>query len=74
MISHEISISGSAPSETVTQPLTLHLTRGVLASTIDETRDAHNAFVDDGSQPGREIARALGDLSHNEQEAGFSEW
>jgi hypothetical protein len=47
------------------QPLTLHLTRGVLASTIDETRGMHNAFVDDGSQPGREIARALGDLSHS---------
>lgn len=47
------------------QPLTLHLTRGVLASTLDQTRGMHNAFVDDGPQPGREIARALGDLSHN---------
>jgi hypothetical protein len=47
------------------QPLTLHLTRGVLASTSDETRGMHNVFVDEGPQPGREIARALGDVSHN---------
>ena len=46
------------------QPLTLHLTRGVLASTLDDARAMHNGFVDDGPQPGREIARALGDLSH----------
>jgi hypothetical protein len=65
MISQQWSILRSVSPETETQPLTLHLTRGVLASTIDETRSAHNAFVDDGSQPGREIARALGDLSHN---------
>jgi hypothetical protein len=65
MTSQEIPISSSVPTETVMQPLTLHLTRGVLASTIDETRGMHNAFVDEGTQPGREIARALGDLSHN---------
>jgi hypothetical protein len=47
------------------QSPTLHLTRGVLALTLDETRGMHNAFVDNAPQPGREIARALGDLSHN---------
>jgi hypothetical protein len=51
--------------ETVMQPLTLHFTRGALASTLDDARAMHNVFVDDGPQPGREIARALGDLSHN---------
>jgi hypothetical protein len=65
MTSQQISISSSVPMETVMQPLTLHLTRGVLASTLDDARAMHNAFVDEGSQPGREIARALGDLSHN---------
>jgi hypothetical protein len=65
MTLQQVSISSSVPTEIVIQPLTLHLTRGVLASTIDETRGMHNAFVDNGSQPGREIARALGDLSHN---------
>jgi hypothetical protein len=49
----------------IVQPLTLHLTRGVLASDLDKTRKMHNEFVDGGPQPGREIARALGDLSHN---------
>jgi hypothetical protein len=65
MTSQRVSISSSVPTETAMQPLTLHLTRGVLASTIDETRGRHKAFVDDGSRPGREIACALGDLSHN---------
>jgi hypothetical protein len=65
MTSQQVSISSSVPTETVMQPLTLHLTRGVFASTIDETRGMHDAFVDDESQPGREIARALGDLSHD---------
>jgi hypothetical protein len=65
MTSQQVSISSSVPMETVMQPLTLHLTRGVLASTIDETRGMHNAFVDEGSRPGREIASSLGDLSHN---------
>src|ERR1700758_2123390 len=65
MTSQEISILSSVPMETVMQPLTLHLARGWPASTINETRGMHNAFVDDGTQPGREIARALGDLSHN---------
>jgi hypothetical protein len=65
MTLQQVSISSSVPTEIVIQPLTLHLTRGALASTIDETRGMHNAFVDNGSQPGREIARALGDLSHN---------
>lgn len=44
---------------------TLHLTRGVLASTLQEARAIHNAFTGEGPQPGIEIARALGDLSHN---------
>jgi hypothetical protein len=65
MTSQQVSISSSVPTETVMQPLTLHLTRRVLASTIDETRGMHDAFVDDEFQPGREIARALGDLSHD---------
>ncbi|WP_328399536.1 hypothetical protein [Nocardia sp. NBC_00403] len=46
-------------------PLTLHLTRGVAASTLDDARALHNSFTGDGPQPGSEIARALGDLSHN---------
>jgi hypothetical protein len=34
------------------------MTCGALASTIDESRSMDNAFVDDGSQPGREIGLA----------------
>lgn len=45
--------------------LTLHLTRGVLALTLPDARARHNAFTGEGPQPGREIARSLGDLSHN---------
>ena len=44
--------------------LTLHITRGVLASTLAEARTAHNTFTDDGPQPGA-TSRALGDVSHN---------
>jgi hypothetical protein len=43
---------------------TLHITRGVLASTLAEARTAHNTFTDDGPQPGA-TSRALGDVSHN---------
>ena len=46
--------------------LVLHTTRGTLnPQTLDEARTMHNAFVTEGSQPGIEIARSLGDLSHN---------
>ena len=34
MTSQQVSISRSVPTETVMQPLTLHLTHGVLASTL----------------------------------------
>jgi hypothetical protein len=48
------------------EPLVLHTTRGTLDSkTLDEARALHNGFVTEGPQPGIEIARALGDLSHN---------
>jgi hypothetical protein len=57
MTSQQISILSSSPMETVMQPLTLHLTRGVLASSLDDAPAMHNAFLDGGSQPGREIAR-----------------
>ena len=31
------------------QPLILHLTRGVLAPTLDQARALHNAFTGDGT-------------------------
>lgn len=44
----------------------LHMTRGTLkVETLDDARAMHNAFVTGGKQPGIEIARSLGDLSHN---------
>jgi len=44
----------------------LHTTRGTLnPETLSEGRAMHNAFVTDGPQPGIEVARSLGDLSHN---------
>ncbi len=44
----------------------LHTTRGTLnPETLDDARQLHNAFVTQGPQPGIEIARSLGDLSHN---------
>jgi hypothetical protein len=44
----------------------LHTTRGTLnPQTLDDARQLHNAFVTQGPQPGIEIARSLGDLSHN---------
>jgi hypothetical protein len=44
----------------------LHTTRGTLnPETLDDVRKIHNAFVTQGPQPGIEIARSLGDLSHN---------
>jgi hypothetical protein len=51
--------------ETVIDTLVLHTTRGTLnPKTLDEARTSHNAFVMEGPQPGIEIARSLGDLSH----------
>ncbi|MFI6594851.1 hypothetical protein ACIBHX_01310 [Nonomuraea sp. NPDC050536] len=47
------------------EPPNLHITRGIIASTLDEARAMHNAFISGGPQPGIEIARSLGDLSHN---------
>src|SRR3989442_469212 len=48
------------------ETLILHTTRGTLnPKTLDEARTMHNAFVTQGPQPGIEIARSLGDLSHN---------
>jgi hypothetical protein len=47
------------------EPLVLHMTRGILAPTLDKARAAHNAFVSGGPQPGIDIARSLGDVSHN---------
>ena len=46
-------------------PLFLHTTRGPMEPpTLDEARALHNAFVGEGPQPGIEIARSLGDVSH----------
>jgi hypothetical protein len=46
--------------------LVLHTTRGTLnPQTLDDAGELHNAFVMQGPQPGIEIARSLGDLSHN---------
>ena len=48
------------------ETLFLHTTRGTLSpKTLDEARTMHNAFVTAGSQPGIDIARSLGDISHN---------
>jgi hypothetical protein len=48
------------------EALTLHTTRGTLnPATLDEARTLHNSFVTGGPQPGIEIARSLGDVSHN---------
>ncbi len=48
------------------ETLFLHTTRGTLnPKTLDEARTMHNAFVTAGSQPGIDIARSLGDISHN---------
>ncbi len=47
------------------ETLILHTTRGILnPKTLDEARTMHNAFVTQGPQPGIEIARSLGDISH----------
>src|ERR1700694_5566037 len=46
--------------------LVLHTTRGTLnPQTLADAGELHNAFVTQGPQPGIEIARSLGDLSHN---------
>lgn len=48
------------------ETLILHTTRGMLnPEQLAEARAMHNAFVAEGPQPGIEIARSLGDLSHN---------
>ena len=48
------------------ETLILHTTRGMLnPQRLSEAQAMHNAFVTEGSQPGIEIARSLGDLSHN---------
>ncbi len=48
------------------ETLILHTTRGTLnPKTLDEARQMHNTFVTEGPQPGIEIARSLGDISHN---------
>ena len=48
------------------ETLILHTTRAILnPKTLDEVRTMHNAFVTQGPQPGIEIARLLGDISHN---------
>ena len=48
------------------ETLVLHTTRGTLnPKTLDEARTLHNSFVTEGPQPGIEIARSLGDISHN---------
>ena len=47
------------------EPPLLHLTRGTLnPKTLDQARTIHNTFVTQGPQPGIEVARSLGDLSH----------
>ncbi len=46
------------------ETFTLHFTRGTL-NPVTDARAMHNAFLFDGPQPGMEVARALGDLSHN---------
>lgn len=48
------------------ETLIFHTTRGTLnPETLSEARAMRNAFVTDGPQPGIEVARSLGDLSHN---------
>ena len=48
------------------ETLVLHTTRGTLnPKTLEEARTLHNSFVTEGPQPGIEIARSLGDISHN---------
>ena len=48
------------------QTLTLHITCGTLKpKTLDEARTLHNVFVAGGTPPAIEIARSLGDVSHN---------
>jgi hypothetical protein len=42
----------------------LHLTRGTAAVELGKAQDVHNEFVGSGPQPGIEIARSLGDISH----------
>jgi hypothetical protein len=62
MTSHQIAISHSVPKEAVVRPLALHLTRGVLASALDETRGMTDALI---GPP---------ETAMWQQEAGFSEW
>jgi hypothetical protein len=52
--------------DTTMKTFILHTTRGILnPRTLEEARTLHNSFVTEGPQPGIEIARSLGDISHN---------
>src|SRR5258708_27317631 len=52
--------------DTTMKTFVLHTTRGILnPKTLEEARTLHNGFVTEGPQPGIEIARSLGDISHN---------
>jgi hypothetical protein len=42
----------------------LHLTRGTAAVELGKAQELHDEFVGSGPQPGIEIARSLGDISH----------
>ena len=50
---------------TATPRLALHLFRGPLARSIEESRPLHNAFSEGGASSAMAIARSLGDVSHN---------
>jgi hypothetical protein len=43
----------------------LHILRGALRPSVDGSRRMHNVFADGGPASAMEIARSLGDLSHN---------
>ncbi len=43
----------------------LHIFCGALRTSVDESRPIHNVFADGGPASAMEIARSLGDLSHN---------
>src|SRR5260370_42011892 len=52
--------------DTTMKTFVLHTTRGILnPKTLEEARTLHNSFLTEGPQPGIEIARSLGDISHN---------
>jgi hypothetical protein len=43
----------------------LHIFRGVLRKEVEDSRPMHNTFSEGGPSSAMEIARSLGDLSHN---------